>query len=243
VVNLQTAEGRLLHEHADVPGESRRGDLRTIRGMWLRLERLRLTGRADIFEFRPEPNPVEYKRGKSKPNGSDNVQLRAQALCLEKMLKSAIARGAIFYSNPRGQREVIFTPELRARTEKLAAKMHCLYLPGDAGGLAGSYLAIALCITCVFPRPPRSNTAPRAGWRAKCIRSNRRSSSARHAKDARYAACDDSGYLPVTGWGDHCDKDRPETEPACPVHNLEGLVYWGQVAVVRRCWGCAASEV
>jgi CRISPR-associated exonuclease Cas4 len=67
VENVRTAEGRLLHERADLPGESRRADVRTTRGMWLRSERLRLTGRADIVEFRPEPYPVEYKRGKSKP--------------------------------------------------------------------------------------------------------------------------------------------------------------------------------
>jgi CRISPR-associated exonuclease Cas4 len=67
VENVRTAEGRLLHERADLPGESRRASVRTVRGMWLRSERLRLTGRADIVEFRPAPYPVEYKRGKSKP--------------------------------------------------------------------------------------------------------------------------------------------------------------------------------
>ena len=65
-------------------------DVRTVRGMWLRSERLHLTGRADIVEFRPEPYPVEYKRGKSKPDDCDTVQLCAQALCLEEMLQTAI---------------------------------------------------------------------------------------------------------------------------------------------------------
>ena len=127
VENMRTAEGRLLHERADLPGESRRGDLRTVRGMWLRSERLQLPGRADIVEFRPEPYPVEYKRGKSKPTDCDTVQLCAQALCLEEMLATAIPRGAIFYGNPRRRQEVVFTPELRARTEALAATMHRLY--------------------------------------------------------------------------------------------------------------------
>jgi CRISPR-associated exonuclease Cas4 len=95
--------------------------------MWLRSERLRLTGRADVVEFRPEPYPVEYKRGKSKPTDCDTVQLCAQALCLEEMLATVIARGAIFYGNPRRRQEVVFTPELRARTEDLTATMHRLY--------------------------------------------------------------------------------------------------------------------
>jgi CRISPR-associated exonuclease Cas4 len=127
VENLRTAEGRLLHEKADLPGESRRADVRTVRGMWLWSERLHLTGRADIVEFRPEPYPVEYKRGKSKPNDCDTVQLCAQALCLEEMLDASIACGAIFYGNPRRRLEVVFTRELRARTEDLAATMHRLY--------------------------------------------------------------------------------------------------------------------
>jgi CRISPR-associated exonuclease Cas4 len=125
--NMRTAEGRLMHERADLPGESRRGDLRTVRGMWLRSERLRLTGRADVVEFRPEPFPVEYKRGKSKPTDCDTVQLCAQALCLEEMLQMTIACGAIFYGNPRRRLEIVFTPELRTRTEELAATMHRLY--------------------------------------------------------------------------------------------------------------------
>lgn len=127
VENVRTAEGRLLHERADLPGESRRASTRTVRGMWLRSEKLHLSGRADIVEFRPEPFPVEYKRGKSKPGDCDKVQLCAQALCLEEMLHATIARGAIFYGNPRRRLEVEFTPQLRSRTEELAATMHRLY--------------------------------------------------------------------------------------------------------------------
>jgi CRISPR-associated exonuclease Cas4 len=127
VENVRTAEGKLLHERADLPGESRRASIRTVRGMWLRSERLHLTGRADIVEFRPGPYPVEYKRGKSKPTDCDTVQLCAQALCLEEMLGTSIVSGAIFYGNPRRRQEVVFTPELRARTEELAATMHRLY--------------------------------------------------------------------------------------------------------------------
>jgi CRISPR-associated exonuclease Cas4 len=128
--NRLTAEGRLLHERADLPGTSRRQDLRTVRGLALESRRLRLSGRADIVEFRPEPFPVEYKRGKRKPSDCDLVQLCAQALCLEEMLATAVPHGAIFYGEPRRRIDVIFTPELRARTESLSYAMHQLY---DAG--------------------------------------------------------------------------------------------------------------
>ncbi len=123
--NRLTAEGRLLHEKADLPGQSRRESVRTVRGMWLRSDRFQLTGRADVVEFRPE-----YKRGKRKPNDCDEVQLCAQALCLEEMLGVPVPRGAFFYGEPRRRLEVVFTPELRTRTESLAATMHRLFRSG-----------------------------------------------------------------------------------------------------------------
>jgi len=125
--NRLTAEGRLLHERADLLGQSRRGQLRTVRGMMLESRALGLTGRADVVEFCPDPFPVEYKRGKSKPGDCDLVQLCAQALCLEEMLGKAVPEGAIFYGEPRRRLAVAFTPDLRSRTRALAAEMQRLY--------------------------------------------------------------------------------------------------------------------
>lgn len=125
--NRLTAEGRLLHERADLPGQVRRHDLRTVRGLLLLSRRLQLTGRADVVEFHPAPFPVEYKRGKRKPTDCDLVQLCAQALCLEEMLGVDVPQGAIFYGKPRRRIDVAFDPALRARTEALAVTMHRLY--------------------------------------------------------------------------------------------------------------------
>ena len=125
--NRLTAEGRLLHERADLPGHTTRGILRSVRGMALEHRGLKLSGTADVVEFRPEPFPVEYKRGKRKPNDCDLVQLCAQALCLEEMLEVAVPCGAIFYGDPRRRLEVVFTPQLRSRTELLAKQMHTLH--------------------------------------------------------------------------------------------------------------------
>lgn len=125
--NRLTAEGRLLHERADLPGQTSRQGVRTVRGLPLRSLRLRLSGRADVVEFRPEPFPVEYKRGKRKPTDCDLVQLCAQALCLEEMLGVPVPAGAIFYGEPRRRTDVDFTPALRTRTELLAATMHRLF--------------------------------------------------------------------------------------------------------------------
>ena len=169
--NRLTAEGRLLHERADLPGQSRRQAVRTVRGLSLESRRLRLTGRADVVEFRPEPFPVEYKRGKRKPNDCDLVQLCAQALCLEEMLGTTIAAGGIFYGEPRRRLEVVFTPELRARTEELAVTMHRLYTarqtpPAQPGKHCRSCSLIGICLPDATDRREVG-----ARWRAAQLRS------------------------------------------------------------------------
>jgi CRISPR-associated exonuclease Cas4 len=155
--NRLTAEGRLLHDRADLPGQSRRHDLTTVRGLWLESRRLRLTGRADVVEFRPEPFPVEYKRGKRKPSDCDLVQLCAQAICLEEMLACAVSRGAIFYGEPRRRIQIEFTPELRTRTETLAATMHQLFAsqktpPAQPGDHCKSCSLIDICLPSATDR-------------------------------------------------------------------------------------------
>jgi CRISPR-associated exonuclease Cas4 len=173
VENVRTAEGRLLHERADLPGESRRATVRTVRGMWLRSERLRLTGRADIVEFRPEPYPVEYKRGKSKPNDCDTVQLCAQALCLEEMLGVSIPRGAIFYGQPRRRLEVVLTPELRTKTEELAATMHHLYRDRETpAAVPGPYCRNCSLVHVCLPQATAQEEGA-ARWVARQLRSLR----------------------------------------------------------------------
>jgi CRISPR-associated exonuclease Cas4 len=171
VENVRTAEGRLLHERADLPGESRRSGVRTARGMWLKSNRLKLTGRADIVEFSPAPYPVEYKRGKRKPNDCDTVQLCAQALCLEEMLDASIPRGAIFYGDPRRRLEVEFTPELRARTEDLASLMHRLYRSHETPApTPGPYCHNCSLVDICLPQAT-AQQARAANWLERQLRS------------------------------------------------------------------------
>ncbi len=127
VENRLTEEGKVLHRRVDLPGQSRRPETRSVRGMWLRSQQLGLYGRADLVEFSPNAFTVEYKRGKRKPNDCDIVQLCAQAMCLEEMLEMAVPEGAFFYGEPRRRLAVRFTPEVRLRTMLLAAEMHRLF--------------------------------------------------------------------------------------------------------------------
>ena len=128
-----------------------RGDLLITRSVRLRSLRLGLVGQADVVEWHqseaPEarpatvvrlpghpgwwrPLPVEYKRGRPKPERTDEVQVCAQALCLEEMMGVSIAAGALFYGQPRRRKDVPLDAGLRQETEALAKRMHELFEAG-----------------------------------------------------------------------------------------------------------------
>lgn len=119
--NRQTAEGHLLHERADQPQVEQRHGVRTVTAMPLINLELGITGVADVVEFRAADNgeyayPVEYKRGRPKAHRADEVQLCAQALCLEAMLGTPLAEGALFYGKTRRRKVVAFDDVLRRLT-------------------------------------------------------------------------------------------------------------------------------
>ena len=133
--NIFTAEGRQLHEKAHEPGIERRKGLKIARELSLKSLRLGLSGKADIVEFYREgkiwrPFPVEYKRGKPKKNRCDEVQLCAQAMCLEEMLDVEIPCGAIFYGKTRRRLDVEIDIALRVLTTETAAAYHRLVESG-----------------------------------------------------------------------------------------------------------------
>jgi CRISPR-associated exonuclease Cas4 len=134
--NRLTAEGRIMHERVhEQEGESR-GDVRIERGVPLRSLSLGLIGKADVIEFHRvaegewRPFPVEYKRGKPKPDDCDKVQLCAQALCLEEMLEVSVPSGALYYGRTRHRLDVTFDEELRRETEEAAKRAHELIESG-----------------------------------------------------------------------------------------------------------------
>lgn len=136
VENQLTAEGRQLHDRAHEQGEEWRDGVRISRGLAVRSLRLGLSGKVDVVEFRPrsglpsQPFPIEYKHGRPKPDRCDEVQLCAQALCLEEMLGVEVPRGAIFYGQPRRRMEVVFDAALRSETEALSGRLQSLYASG-----------------------------------------------------------------------------------------------------------------
>lgn len=133
--NRQTAEGRILHKAVDRRSHRARAGVRTVTGMPLRSSRLGLVGVADVVEFEERGGhksafPVEYKRGKPKRHRADEVQLCAQALCLEEMLEMEIAAGALYYGKTRRRKDVSFSAALRELTEETAYRAREMILSG-----------------------------------------------------------------------------------------------------------------
>jgi CRISPR-associated exonuclease Cas4 len=117
--NEHTALGALLHDHSDAPGYETDGEVTILRALPLYSVRYGLVGKADIVELREEgPVPVEYKKGRRRAFENDEIQLCAQALCLEEMFATAVPSGFIYHAASRRRREVIFDWRLRAETEK-----------------------------------------------------------------------------------------------------------------------------
>lgn len=119
--NVFTAEGRLLHERVDQPADAHRGNVRTVTALQITHPQWNIAGVADVVEFHRTAEgerayPVEYKRGKPKAHRADEVQLCAQALCLEAMFDHPVPEGALFYGRTRRRQIVSIDTELRELT-------------------------------------------------------------------------------------------------------------------------------
>ncbi len=140
--NLRTVEGTLFHSRThDEQQRERRGDTLILRGLPVVSHTLGLSGQCDVVEFHASsagitligekglwiPFPVEYKKGKPKENSADELQLCAQAICLEEMLCCSIPEGALFYGEPRRRTAVAFTEELREKVRRSAEEMHQMF--------------------------------------------------------------------------------------------------------------------
>jgi len=149
--NYLTVSGRQLHERSDSGVCETRSDVHRATSLRLFSRRLGLAGVADVVEFHAvgavldgnktgavlpgrrglwHPFPVEYKRGKPKSHRADEVQLCAQALCLEEMLNVSIEKGALFYGETRRREDVVFDESLRALTEETATAVRKLLEEG-----------------------------------------------------------------------------------------------------------------
>lgn len=164
--NRFTAEGDVLHAVADKGGTRKTRGARRVLSLLLASRRLNLTGVADLVEFYPTPQgevpyPVEYKRGKPKLHRADEVQLCAQALCLEEMTGIAVPEGALFYAQTKRRVIMPFDDTLRAITEQAAAELSAVFdarktpAPTPHKSRCRACSLIELCRPETFARPVR----------------------------------------------------------------------------------------
>lgn len=113
--NLHTARGQAVHHLVDEPGYEMKAGVKVERALPLWSDRLHLIGKADLVEFHPDGTafPVEFKHGRKRQKLHDDIQLAAQAMCLEEMLGRPVPKGAIYHASSRRRREVAITSELR----------------------------------------------------------------------------------------------------------------------------------
>ncbi len=132
--NVHTLRGQAVHVRVDKPGVETAKGVRVERALPLWHDALGLIGKADVVEFLPNgaPYPVEYKHG-SRHKAADiaacnDIQLAAQAMCLEAMTRHTVAEGAIFYATSKRRRVVPVTAELRLQVEQTTrAIRHMLF--------------------------------------------------------------------------------------------------------------------
>lgn len=133
--NEHTAAGTLLHDHADLPGYETDAGVTILRAVPLFSERYGLSGKADIVEVRKVKDgagkrkvytPVEYKKGKRRKWDNDDVQLCAQAFCLEEMFSVTVPEGFIYHAGSKRRRKVSFDESLRSETRRTIEAVRAL---------------------------------------------------------------------------------------------------------------------
>ena len=139
--NIKTIEGNIVHENCHNPDfVEKRGEFLISRGIRIASRTLGVTGQCDVVEFHRDaagislagregrwvPYPVEYKKGKPNAYGADELQLCAQAICLEEMLLCSISEGALFYGEPHRRTPVLFDDALREKVLAMLREMRTL---------------------------------------------------------------------------------------------------------------------
>jgi CRISPR-associated exonuclease Cas4 len=130
--NVHTMRGNAAHARVDEPGFESFEGVRSERALPVWSDRLGLVGKCDVVEFHPDGKiyPVEYKHGRKKLQVHDDLQLAAQAMCLEEMFGKTILNGAIYHHTSRRRREVAITPELRQQVEETVAAIRAMLASG-----------------------------------------------------------------------------------------------------------------
>lgn len=173
--NVFTAEGRVLHLASSIPGERHVRGVRRVTALSVSSETLGIAGVADLVEFHRRgdveiPYPVEYKRGKPKLHRADEVQLCAQALCLEEMTGQSVTEGALYYGLTKRRVRVPIDEDLRSLTRNIIARMKELF---ESAVTPPAIYKTSLCRACSLLGQCRPGIIGRSAesWRRRMVQS------------------------------------------------------------------------
>ena len=152
--NVHTLRGQAVHAKVDKPGVETAKGLRVARALPVWHDVLGLVGKADVVEFSANgaPYPVEYKYGSRHKAADiaacDDIQLAAQAMCLESMTGLAVTEGAIYYATSKRRRVVPITVQLRVQVEETAQAIRQMLASGTLPPVLAPEQAAKRCKAC-----------------------------------------------------------------------------------------------
>ncbi len=152
--NVHTLRGHAAHARADQPGAASEKGLRVERALPFWHDRLGLVGKADVVEFLPSgaPYPVEYKHGTRHKAAAiaacDDLQLAAQAMCLESMTGHPVPEGALFYASSKRRRVVPIGAQLRQAVETTVEAVRRMLASGQLPPPLDAEAAALRCRGC-----------------------------------------------------------------------------------------------
>ena len=130
--NRATVAGRRAHSRVDTAGNRRERSRIVVRAVPLYSDRFGLSGRADGIEVKDDGSlvPVEHKSGVRHGQTAD-VQLCAQAFCLEEMFEVAVPYGYIWYGGTRHRLQIAIDEPLRILTASVINEIRTNLLNGN----------------------------------------------------------------------------------------------------------------
>jgi CRISPR-associated exonuclease Cas4 len=152
--NVHTLRGQAMHAKVDKPGVETAKGVRVERTLPLWHDAIGLVGKSDVVEFLAGgvPYPVEYKHGSRNKAADiaacDDIQLAAQALCLEAMTGKPVNEGALYYATSKRRRVVPITAQLRLDVAQTADAIRNMLASGALPPPLGAEQAARRCKGC-----------------------------------------------------------------------------------------------
>lgn len=166
--NIHTLRGNAVHARVDQPGVETAKGVRVSRALPVWHDALGLIGKADVVEFAPTgaPYPVEYKHGNRHKAADiaacDDLQLAAQALCLESMTGRAVPEGALYYASSKRRRVVSIDAALRQAVDETARAVRAMLVSETLPAPLTGALAAQRCKGCSLKDRCQPETAASA---------------------------------------------------------------------------------